>query len=284
MTEKTNRRKFVTDAIAMSAGAMLSTTAFSTNQESDQESEVIMNFHKALPSLKDRTILFIWGGWKGHEPEKFVNFLVPWMEEQEAIIKVFNSLEPYVDKELMGNIDLILQVYTMSKITKEQAMGLAKAVKNGTGMAGWHGGMCDAFRQNTEYQFMTGGQWVAHPGNIIDYEVNIIDHEDDVTNGLKDFKMRSEQYFMHVDPNVKVLATTTFTGEHANWINGCVMPIAWKKMYGKGRIFYTSLGHNLNHVTEVPGALEIIKRGIKWASMSKYEDPEDWISAAYKQG
>ena len=130
---------------------------------------------------------------------------------------------------------------------------------------------------------MTGGQWVAHPGGVIDYQVNITDQEDDVTNGLKDFKINSEQYFMHVDPNVKVLATTTFTGEHANWINGCVMPVTWKKMYGKGRIFYTSLGHNLNHVTEVPTALEMIKRGIEWASASKYQAPEDWISAAYKK-
>lgn len=282
MTKKTNRRKFVTDAIAISAGTLLSTSAFSTTLKNDEGSVVSVNSHKELPSLKDRNILFIWGGWNGHEPEKFANFLVPWMEEQGAIVTVFNSLEPYADKELMDSIDLILQVYTMSKITKEQVKGLMETVKNGAGMAGWHGGMCDAFRQNTEYQFMTGGQWVAHPGGIIDYEVNIINHEDDVTIGLKDFKMHSEQYFMHVDPNVKVLATTTFTGEHANWIDGCIMPVVWKKMYGKGRIFYTSLGHNLNHVTEVPEALEIITRGIKWASTSKYEAPEDWISAAYK--
>ena len=93
--------------------------------------------------------------------------------------------------------------------------------------------------------------------------------------------MKSEQYFMHVDPNNKVLATTTFNSDHDDWIDGCVMPVVWKKSYGKGRIFYTSLGHNLNHVTEVPQALEIIHRGIKWASASKYLGPEKWISPVY---
>ena len=35
--------------------------------------------------------------------------------------------------------------------------------------------MCDAFRTATGYQWMTGGNWVAHPGGIREYEVNIID-------------------------------------------------------------------------------------------------------------
>ena len=99
---------------------------------------------------------------------------------------------------------------------------------------------------------------------------------------MNDFDMHSEQYFMHVDPNVKVLATTTFNGEICDWIDGCVMPIAWKKMYGEGRIFFTSVGHNLSHVTEVPDAIELIKRGIKWASASKYELKENWINPVYK--
>ena len=116
---------------------------------------------------------------------------------------------------------------------------------------------------------MTGGQWVAHPGCVIEYTVQVTDQSDSVTAGLTDFNITSEQYYMHVDPNVKVLATTNFTGEHSPWIDGCVMPVTWKKMYGKGRIFYTSLGHNLSHVLMSPNGMSMIKRGIQWASDSK---------------
>ena len=150
----------------------------------------------------------------------------------------------------------------------ERIENLIKAVMGGVGLAGWHGGLCDSFRSNTSYQFMTGGQWVAHPGGIIDYEVNIVNHDDPITKGLSDFKMHSEQYYMHVDPQNQVLATTKFNAEHVPWIDGVEMPVVWKKMFGKGRVFYTSLAHVAKDF-EVPEALEITKRGILWASESK---------------
>ena len=128
---------------------------------------------------------------------------------------------------------------------------------------------------------MTGGQWVAHPGGVIDYSVKILDTGDEVTAGLSDFRMTSEQYYMHVDPNTKVLATTKFTGETNDWINGCVIPVAWKKIYGKGRVFYTSLGHNLDHITQEPDALEMLQRGIKWAGASKFEKTENLVNPIY---
>ena len=74
----------------------------------------------------------------------------------------------------MMALSLVVPIWTMGTITKEQEAGLLAAVKSGVGIAGWHGGMGDSFRNNTEYQWMVGGQWVAHPGNMIDYEVNII--------------------------------------------------------------------------------------------------------------
>ena len=126
----------------------------------------------------------------------------------------------------------------MGTITDKQQNGLLEAVKSGVGIAGWHGGLGDSFRNNVEYQFMVDGQWVVHPGGVIDYEVNITDHNDPVTSGLKDFKMHSEQYYMHIDPSNKVLATTTFDDKILPWIKGCVMPVVWKRMYGEGRVFY----------------------------------------------
>ena len=165
----------------------------------------------------------------------------------------------------MNNIDLIIQTWTMGEITADQERGLVNAIKNGVGLAGWHGGIGDSFRNNTEYQYMVGGQWVAHPGGVIKYEVNITNHEDEVTKGLKDFKIESEQYYLHIDPNVKILATTTFSGEHDYWIEGNVIPAVWKKMYGKGKVFYSSLGHVAKDF-EIPEVFEIMKRGIIWAA------------------
>lgn len=214
--------------------------------------------------------LFVWGGWEGHEPKKCVDIFAPWLEQQGFDVDISGTLDSYLDKEKMNSLDLIVQVYTMAQITPAQERGLLTAVQNGVGIAGWHGGLADSFRNNTAYQFMVGGQWVAHPGGVIDYEVNIIDHKDPITAGLDDFKMHSEQYYMHIDPLNEVLATTTFSDKHAPWIRDVVMPVVWKKMYGQGRVFYTSLGHVAKDF-DVPEALEITKRGILWAAGSLEE-------------
>ncbi len=212
-----------------------------------------------------KNALIVWGGWPGHEPKQCIDIFIPWLKENGYSVEVQDTLDAYLNRENMANLSLIVQAWTQGTITQEQEKGLLAAVKSGVGIAGWHGGMGDAFRDNVEYQFMVGGQWVAHPGNIIDYEVKILDHDDPVTRGLHDFKMHSEQYFMQVDPSIKVLATTTFTGENAPWIQGTTMPVVWKKMYGKGRVFYTSLGHVASDF-DVPEAKEIVKRGMLWAS------------------
>jgi len=212
-----------------------------------------------------KSALFVWGGWEGHEPKQCVDIFAPYLQEQGYEVEISNTLDTFLDEEKIKFLDLIVPVWTMGTITREQEKGLLEAVKSGVGIAGWHGGMGDAFRQNTEYQFMVGGQWVAHPGGIVTYKVNIINHEDPITAGIPDFKMTSEQYYMHVDPSNEVLATTTFSGEHIPWIKGCVMPVVWKRMWGKGRVFYTSLGHVAKDF-EVPEALEIVKRGLLWAS------------------
>jgi len=217
------------------------------------------------PEKKSKSALFVWGGWEGHEPKQCVDIFAPWLEQQGFKVEISHTLDSYLDLEKLKSLDLIVQVFTMSAITPEQERGLEEAVKSGVGLAGWHGGLADAFRSNTEYEFMVGGQWVAHPGGIIDYEVNIIDHKDAITAGLSDFKMHSEQYYMHVDPVNKVLATTTFSGKYAPWIEGVVMPVVWKKFYGKGRVFYTSLGHVAADF-DVPEAREIVKRGMLWAA------------------
>jgi len=211
--------------------------------------------------------LIVWGGWEGHEPKKCVDIFAPWLMEQGFEVEVSNTLDAYLDLEKIKKLDVIIQVWTQGTIKPEQERNLLEAVKSGVGLAGWHGGLADSFRTETEYQFMVGGQWVAHPGGIIDYEVNIVPEkkDDPIVKGLKDFKMHSEQYYMHVDPGVEVLATTTFSGKYAPWIEGVVMPVVWKKYYAKGRVFYCSLGHVAADF-DVPEAREIVKRGILWAA------------------
>jgi hypothetical protein len=220
---------------------------------------------------KKKRALFVWGGWEGHEPKQCVDIFAPWLKEQGFDIEISHTLDSYLDAENMRSLDLIVQVFTMASISPEQEKGLEEAVKSGVGLAGWHGGLADAFRSNVEYEFMVGGQWVAHPGGIIPYEVNITNHNEPITAGLSDFKMNSEQYYMQVDPINEVLATTTFSGEHAPWIKGVVMPVVWKKMYGRGRVFYTSLGHVAKDF-DVPQARDIVERGMLWAARVSGED------------
>ena len=209
--------------------------------------------------------LFVWGGWEGHEPKKCVDIFVPFLEEQGYEVRISTSLDSYLDRDLMRSLDLIVPIYTMSTITAAQERGLLDAIKGGVGVGGWHGGMADAFRNNPDYQFMVGGQWVAHPGGVIDYTVNIVDHDDPITAGIEDFRMHSEQYYLHVDPSNEVLATTTFGGVYAPWIAGCVMPVVWKRHWGAGKVFYCSLGHVARDF-DVPEARELVRRGLLWAS------------------
>lgn len=224
--------------------------------------------------------LFVYGGWEGHDPVGCRDLFVPWLKENAFDVVVSDTQAPYADASLMRTIDLVVQVWTMGTIAKEPLSGLLAAVKSGTGLAGWHGGLGDAYRQETEYEYMVGGNWVAHPGGVVDYTVNITDHQDPVTAGLRDFKVRSEQYLMHVDPNNQVLATTAFDGAVDPWIDGYTMPVAWKKVYGRGRVFYTSLGHSAE-VFKIPQALAIAQRGMLWASDSRYEATPNLVRPVY---
>jgi type 1 glutamine amidotransferase len=211
-----------------------------------------------------RKALIVWGGWSGHEPEQCANIIRDMLEEDGFAVTLATETAAFADPSVK-DLSLIVPIFTMSKIEKEEAKNLSAAVEGGVGLAGYHGGMGDAFRENVDYQFMVGGQWVAHPGNIIDYRVDITRPDDPVMEGLSGFPYRSEQYYMHVDPSNEVLATTTFSGEHASWIDGVVMPVVWKRRHGKGRVFYSSLGH-VSAEFQVPQMRTILRRGMNWAA------------------
>jgi len=232
-----------------------------------------------LPSLKEKQVLMIHGGWQGHKPKEYTEKISKLLRMSGAEVTISPSVAVYEDSTFLSSVDLIIQSITMDKLTDAQAKGLLSAIRDGgIGFAGCHGGMGDAFRETTAYQYMVGGQFVGHPGGQVDHTVKITDQNDPVTQGVQNFAIHTEQYYMHVDPNVKVLATTQFTGEHDEWIEGATMPVAWKKYYGKGRIFYLSLGHHPELFDENPSAKTLLMRGFQWASGSKFEEKEKWLS------
>jgi len=211
-----------------------------------------------------REALIVWGGWSGHEPEKGANIIGGMLEEEGFKVYIDNTTEAFADAAI-ADMSLIVPIITMSKIEKEELDNLTAAVRSGVGLAGYHGGMGDAFRDAADYQFMCGGQFVAHPGGIIDYRVDIARPNDPIMRGLASFAYRSEQYYMHVDPSNEVLATTTFSGAHAPWTEGVVMPVVWKRKHGAGRVFYSALGHVASEF-EVPQMRTIMRRGLLWAA------------------
>ena len=206
-----------------------------------------------------RKALIVQGGWQGHEPKQVADILANSLRDRGFGVEISDTLDSLKDIEKLKALDLIVPEWTMGTIDKDQLQPLLEAVRCGTGLGGVHGGMGDAFRNATEYQFMCGGQWVAHPGGAgVTYMVNICkDNPHVITDGLKDFEVTSEQYYMHVDPGNNVLATTNF--------GDVVMPVAWTKKYGDGRVYYCSVGHNAE-ATAKPDALELITRGFVWAS------------------
>ncbi len=206
--------------------------------------------------------LIVYGGWKGHEPGPVAEVYREALEAEGLEVKMHESLEPLADAEALKALDLVVVNWTMGKIEKAEWQGLSAAVQSGVGVAGTHGGMGDAFREATEFQFMVGGQFVAHPGGIRPYRVHLLDHADPVTAGLDHFDIESEQYYMHVDPTNHVLAASTFPD------SGATIPAVWKRTWGAGRVFYSSLGHVAKDF-EVPEVRTITLRGFLWAAEGK---------------
>ena len=211
-----------------------------------------------------KSALIVWGGWEGHQPEKCAAIVRAMLEEDGFAVRVEDSTRAFADAAIR-DLDLIVPIITQSTIEDDELAMLTGAVRDGAGLGGFHGGMGDAFRAAVEYQYMVGGQWVAHPGNIIDYRVDVVRPDDPVMEGIASFDYRSEQYYMHVDPSNEVLATTTFTGEHDWWVDGATIPVVWKRRHGKGRVFYSALGHQA-HEFDVPEMYTIIRRGLNWAA------------------
>ena len=209
------------------------------------------------------------GGWDGHEPKQTSERFAGMLRRNGFGVEIFDSLDPLGNLDALMALDLMVFCWTMGEIKPEYTRNVSRAVGAGVGLAGCHGGMCDAFRNDTEWQFITGGQWVAHPGGDgVEYTVNICHGSSSITEGLEDFPVCSEHYYLHVDPAIEVLATTRFpVVQYYHCANKPVdMPVAWTKLWGNGRVFYTSLGHHDDVFEKSPSAAVLMERGMLWAA------------------
>ena len=220
-------------------------------------------------NTKGKKALIVWGGWDGHEPQQVSEIFRKVLLEEGFEVEVSDTLESFSNMDKLMELSLIVPLWTMGEIDGGYVKNVCDAVESGVGIAGCHGGMCDSFRMNTNWQFLTGAQWVEHPGNDgVEYIVNIRKNSSSpIISGIDDFTVKSEQYYIHYDPAVNILATTRFPlvdGPHA--ANGVVdVPVVFTKLWGKGRVFYNSLGHVAN-VFDVPQALQLMRNGFVWAA------------------
>ncbi|MDR1570773.1 MAG: ThuA domain-containing protein [Oscillospiraceae bacterium] len=227
--------------------------------------------------------LVFYGGWDGHEPEQVSRRFADILEKRGFDVERTDSLEPLADIDKLLALDLLVPCWTGGTLERESSRNVAKAVGEGVGMAGCHGGMCDSFRQDTEWQFITGGQWVSHPGGDgVEYTVNIRHGSSPLVEGLDDFQVKSEHYYLHVDPSVEVLATTRFPNITYYHISNkpIDMPVVWTKYWGLGRVFYNSLGHHNDVFDASPNALALMERGMLWAADGKRYAIEHGLTTA----
>lgn len=219
--------------------------------------------------MKKKKALIFQGGWDGHEPALVAARFASILEKNGFETEISDTLDCLTDGEALKELDLLVPCWTMGEIPWEYTQNVLRAVESGVGIAGCHGGMCDAFRNDTDWQFMTGGQWVAHPGNDgTEYTVNICRGSSPIIEGLEDFTVRSEQYYVHVDPAIEVLATTRFpVAQGPHGANKAVdVPVTWTKFWGEGKVFYCSLGHHDDVFEKYPAAQIMMERGMLWAA------------------
>ena len=211
--------------------------------------------------------LVVRGGWDGHVPVEATEVVIPGLVERGFEVIVAESLEVYDDLEILCKADVVLQCWSMGTVTDAQLENVRTAVASGTGLAGWHGGIVDAFRV-PGYLQLVGGQFVAHPGDFVTYQVDIVPEraEHEIVAGLASFSVHTEQYWVLTDPLDDVLATTTLSGGPGTpWRRPVAVPAVWTRSWGLGRVFVCTVGHRVADL-EQPEILGLVERGIGWAS------------------
>ena len=232
------------------------------------------------PPPISKTALVVRGGWDGHQPVEATELFIPFLEQHGFTVRVEESPAVYADADVMAGVDLIVQANTMNTIEKEEFEGLRAAVESGTGLAGWHGGIADSYRNNSDYLQMIGGQFASHPGKHPDERTgeqsdNYMPHriemtsaaaEHPITQGIADFELVTEQYWVLHDDYNDVLATTTQAVRPWDpWNRPVTSPAIWTRQWGAGRIFVSTPGHRVE-ILQDTNVRTIIERGLLWAA------------------
>jgi hypothetical protein len=230
-----------------------------------------------------RKALVVRGGWEGHSPVEATELFLPFLEASGFDVRVEESNEVYADEEEMAATDLVVQSVTMSEISREASRGLRAAVERGTGLAGWHGGIADSYRNDADYLQLIGGQFATHPSkhpdqcagdetdNFLPYTVDLTDlgRSHAIMAGLDDFELRTEQYWVLHDDLNDVLATTTHPVQpYHPWRRPIISPAVWTRLWGAGRVFVATPGHSPD-VLRDPNVRTIVERGMLWASRTE---------------
>jgi uncharacterized protein len=236
-------------------------------------------------STSSRRALVVRGGWDGHNPVAATELFIPFLEANGFAVRVEESPAIYEDAAELAATDLIVQSVTMSEISKPALAGLIAAVENGTGMAGWHGGIADSYRSSSDYLHFIGGTFATHPGrepslrvggpedNYLPYRVEHTDlgRTHPIMEGLDDFDLDTEQYWVLHDDLIDVLATTTHpTQPWHPWHRPVTSPVVWTRNWGRGRIAVATPGHTVE-VLQNPNVRTIVERGMLWASRTASE-------------
>lgn len=208
--------------------------------------------------------LIVQGDCPCHPSRAIAEILAEQLRVSDFDVAMAHTMDCFLDRATLDQVDLIIMNWHMAAMTHEQLAPFLAAVEGGIGLAGIHGYMGDTmrktetFRNEHAYEWMIGGQWVSHPGDDgVTYSVRIIDKDSPITAGVPDFTVSTEKYYMHIDPLIHVLAATDF--------GPVVMPIAWTKSYGRGRIFYHSLGHR-PEIVRIPEVMRLTTQGMVWAA------------------
>jgi type 1 glutamine amidotransferase len=153
----------------------------------------------------------------------------------------------------------------MGEMTKEQEAALVGAVEGGVGFAGWHGGIIGTCVKNEAYLRMVGGLFIWHPQGFVKHRIQITG-DDPIVEGLQDFEVDTEHYWVLTDGLNRVLATSVQTPEPGDpWHEPVSMPVTWTRQWGKGRVSVCTLGHTVADVLKPP-TLAMIRRGMRWAA------------------
>jgi len=159
-------------------------------------------------------------------------------------------------------------------ISKKRIENLLNFVKSGKGLAGFHAA-CDAYYHVPEYGQMMGGYFSGHDGQKELIQVVNDDPKSPISEvfGGQGFEYRDEIYrFLRTgaatggqvfSPSKVHLLLSVDVEKNHNEKPGTVMPVSWIHEFGKGRVFYNSLGHN-EYVWWDPKILKFDLAGIQY--------------------